>query len=180
MPDSKLSHEDLRKIAVQWLKTRTIPYKSGPPRGGLCSIIASELVSSATDTPDAIGWNSYGKSILIECKSNRSDFYQDGTKTRSAFGQGMGNQRYYLAPRGIIPVEKVPADWGLLETDGRYVECVVRAPKRELPAVEQCNEKLILMSLIRRINKREFLIIQSDEMDEILSSDAGAKDGCRT
>lgn len=179
MPDSKLSHEDLRKIAIQWLKARTVPYKSGPPRGGRCSIVASELVSAATDTPDAIGWDSYGKSILIECKASRSDFRVDGCKPRSKVGEGMGSQRYYLAERGVIPTNEVPEDWGLLETsrDGKYVECAVRAPSRELPAVEQCNEKLILMSLIRRINKREFLIIQAEEMDEILSSNPEAGDG---
>ena len=140
----------------------------GMPRGGLCSIVASELVTSANDTPDAIGWNAVGRSILIECKSNRSDFYQDRFKPYRQDGAGLGNQRYFLSPTGIIPKEKVPEGWGLLECDGNRIDCTIKAPTRELSAVDQSNEKLILMSLIRRINKREFLIIQQEEMDDLL------------
>ena len=172
MVTSKLSHEDLRKLATRWLKTRTVSCEEGGlPRGGRCSIACSELVSSADDTPDAIGWDPVGRSILIECKSNRADFHQDGNKRRSAVGLGMGNQRYYMAPFGVIPKDQIPKDWGLLEVEetGR-IWCTVRASIREIDAHEQCNEKLMLLSLIRRINKREFLIIQSEEMDNLLQS----------
>lgn len=176
MPVSKLSHEDLRKLAISWLKTRTVAIERGdPPRGGRCSIVASELVTSADDTPDAIGWDPLGRSILIECKSNRADFHQDGCKTRSALGCGMGNQRYYMAPFDVVPKDKIPKDWGLLETtDSGSIWCTVQAPIRKIDAHEQCNEKLILMSLIRRINKREFLIIQPEEMDALLAPIPGA------
>lgn len=172
MPESKLSHEDLRKLAIRWLTTRTVAYGGkGPPRGGRCSIVSSELVTAANDTPDAIGWDPHGRSILIECKVSRSDFRIDGCKTRSKVGSGMGNQRYYLAPFDLIQKENLPEDWGLLETtDDGQIWCTVEAAVREISAYDQCQEKLILMSLIRRINKREFLIIQQEEMDGLLGT----------
>ena len=168
MPE-KISHEDLRKLAISWLKSRTWPSRvGGNPRGGLCSIVASEVVTSANDIPDAIGWNSRGRSVLIECKTTKRDFYQDGNKPQRQNGSGLGNQRYFLVPIGLISKDEIPEGWGLLECDGKRVECTVKAPTRELSASDQSNEKLILMSLIRRINKREFLIIQPEEMEEIL------------
>ncbi len=169
MPKDKLSHEDLRKLAVRWLKTRTVPYQGrGLPRGGRCAIAASELVSSANDTPDAIGWDAFGRSILIECKSSRSDFLADRHKTSRQNGNGMGNQRYFLTPPKLATAEDLPEGWGLLETAGDHIYCTAAAPVRELTDFDQCQEKLILLSMLRRINKREFLIIQSEEMDTLL------------
>lgn len=169
MPD-KLSHEELRKLAVYWLKMRAYTPPGQSARGGRCSIISSELVSSACDTPDAIGWNQNGRSILIECKTSRADFNHEKGKTYRQNGAGLGNQRYFLTETGLIPKEKIPEGWGLLEYDGNRFDCIVPAPVRELSDFDQCNEKLILLSLIRRVNKREFLVIQSDEMEEILKS----------
>jgi hypothetical protein len=122
-------------------------------------------------TPDAIGWNAHGASILIECKSNKPDFLQDKYKTYRRDGAGLGNQRYFLTPKGLVKPTEVPEGWGLLEVEGDRIDCVVRSPVRVLSSSEQCNEKLILMSLVRRIKKREFLIIRQEDSEGLLKAE---------
>src|SRR4051812_16335771 len=68
LPTEKHTHESLRKFAVKWL--------SASQR---CSVVLSELVSAAAETPDAVGWR-FGSSILVECKVSRSDFHANKNK----------------------------------------------------------------------------------------------------
>ncbi len=104
----KPTHAELVDRAVKYLKvTRR------------CGVVFHEFKTWASEIPDAIGWRSGGRhSILIECKASRSDFLADKKKSRThvtAKGwAGMGKQRYYLCPPGIIAPEDVPPYWGLL------------------------------------------------------------------
>ena len=38
------------------------------------TVVATELSTAASETPDVIGWHGMAESILIECKVSRSDF----------------------------------------------------------------------------------------------------------
>lgn len=72
------------------------------------------------EQPDAIGFRS-GTSLLIECKTSRSDFLADKKKRfRKDPSKGMGDWRFMLTPKGLVTVEELPAGWGLLEvSNGR-------------------------------------------------------------
>lgn len=97
-----MTHTDLVKAAAKWLK------QIG------CSVVLTELVTCAEETPDAIGWKS-GCSILIECKMSRSDFLNDRKKLfRQRPEMGMGMTRLYLCPEHLIQIEDIPEKWGLL------------------------------------------------------------------
>lgn len=88
-----------------------------------CTIVLTEA-GGGFEIPDVIGWGPTG-SILIECKASRSDFLSDRKKP-SRSGPGMGRERYYLTPRGIIGGLELPTGWGLLEARGSRVFRIVR------------------------------------------------------
>lgn len=93
-------HDELCRRAVRWLK------KFG------CGVVISEMASNAGETPDAIGWK-YGASVLIECKTSRSDFFADRKKLwRMAPQYGMGCFRFYMAPLGLIRVDELQQTFG--------------------------------------------------------------------
>lgn len=87
------------------------------------------------------------RSILIECKASRADFLRDARKphrqltdalkTPAASGRQqtpvpgvppLGDQRYYLTPRGLLDQAEIPGGWGLLEATARQIRKVVDAP----------------------------------------------------
>jgi hypothetical protein len=99
---SNITHNDLVRAAKRWLQ-------------GRCKVVLSELTKSR-EIPDGIGWTPNGYSLLVECKVTRSDFLADGKKNfRRIPSLGMGRERYYLAPKGLIHISEIPEMWGLLE-----------------------------------------------------------------
>jgi hypothetical protein len=105
------------------------------------------MTSAESETPDAIGWR-VGRSILIECKTSRSDFLADGKKFfRQYPEQGMGHTRYFMAPAGLIKPDDLPAGWGLLEVGVKIRETVKPADHRPYDASA---EVTLLLSVIRR------------------------------
>ncbi len=84
-----------------------------------CKIVLTEFVANSTEIPDAIGWHSCG-SLLIECKTSRSDFLADRKKPhrmadRDGIGTtGLGDYRYFMCYPGVIRTKDLPPGWGLL------------------------------------------------------------------
>lgn len=138
------THTDLVAIARRWLL--------GTAK---CSFALCELTSHSLEIPDAIGWrNAYSHSILIECKTSVGDFRADHKKRfRKRPGIGMGNERYYMAPRGIIDVDKIPENWGLLEVAGRKVFKVKKSARFTDTGILR-QERRILCSALRRVHLR--------------------------
>jgi hypothetical protein len=143
------THKELVDIAIKWLKR---PYLNTLASGHYrCGTILSELSTIAGETPDVIGWNSH-KSILIECKTSRRDFYAEAKKPwRSNRILGMGNLRYYMCEPGVIPIDKIPDGWGLLEISDRKVNV---AKDAEYVKSNKNNEIVMLLSHIRRLTNQ--------------------------
>ena len=99
------THNQLVKIAYRWVLANAS-----------CGVAFRELVSSGTDEiPDVIGFGAWGHSVLVECKVTRSDFLCDRKKSfRVNPTLGMGSQRFYCVPTGLINKEELPEGWGLL------------------------------------------------------------------
>jgi len=132
-----MTHKELVKKAKKWLRAQG------------CGVIITEMASNAMQEPDAIGWYSTF-SILIECKASRSDFLKDKNKEHSKTKLSMGDERYYLAPKGIINPEELPEKWGLLEPYGNGIKRIRNSGwfYRE----KNCRGEIILLvSAIRRI-----------------------------
>jgi len=100
----EISHKDLVQRAFAYLKfTKT------------CSVVFKERCASGWETPDAIGFKG-GFSYLIECKSSRADFLADKQKFfRKNPENGMGYERYFMAPVGLLDPSEITKGWGLIE-----------------------------------------------------------------
>jgi len=110
-----------------------------------------EIVTAANEKPDAIGF-AYGLSCVVECKVSRADFLRDRKKPHAMYATtGMGRQRWYLTPVGLVSADEVPEWCGLAYAHGRSVEVVRIAPHRaDLDARATMNENIVACSAARR------------------------------
>jgi hypothetical protein len=119
------------------------------------------------EQPDAIGWRYDGLSILVECKTNRADYFADNKKEfRNYPGmKGMGQYRFYMTPKGLIKPEELKTRWGLLEVTEHKTFATHGKPKfpskwGDYPPFTWVNEEAernILLSSLRRMHLRGYL-----------------------
>jgi hypothetical protein len=140
-----VKHSKLVSFAVDWLRS-----SYG------CGIILSEQYCATGEIPDAIGWKGFCHSVVVECKASRADFLADASKPfRLKPEEGLGGERLYLAPAGIIKPEELPKNWGLLEFARREVRLMVK-PKRtdQRTVVGLMKEMNLLLASLRRVEVR--------------------------
>jgi len=140
-----IKHSKLVALAVEWLRTR---YG--------CGIILSEQYCATGEIPDAIGWKGFCRSIVVECKVSRADFLADAAKPfRLKPEEGLGAERLYLAPAGIISPEELPKNWGLLEFARREIRLAAK-PKRvdQRTTIGLMKEMNLLLASLRRVEVR--------------------------
>ena len=138
-------HAQLISRTVEWLRRH---YK--------CGIILSEQYCATGEVPDVIAWKGFCKSVLVECKVSRADFLADASKPfRVKPDEGMGCQRLYMAPAGMIRAEELPKHWGLLELHGREVLMAVKPGRADLRReVGLMKEMNLLLASLRRVEVR--------------------------
>jgi hypothetical protein len=138
-----MTHAKLVSMAVQWLRR----YR--------CGVVLSEQACASGEMPDAIGWKKACHSVLIESKASRPDFLADRDKPfRQRPELGVGCERYYLAPRGLVRSEELPTGWGLLEAHGREIERVKTSAKNLRSVTGFQNEMNLLLASLRRVEIR--------------------------
>jgi len=115
----------------------------------------SEQACVSGEMPDAIGWKQACHSVLIECKVTRNDFLADREKPfRQKPEKGVGSERFYLTPSGLVKVGELPAGWGLLEYRRGLIDLVHASAKNLRTAAGfRCEMNLLLASL-RRVEVR--------------------------
>jgi len=138
-------HGQLIERAVAWLR-----------RSYKCGVILSEQHCASGEVPDVIAWRGLCKSVLVECKVSRSDFLADASKPfRMKPEEGMGSQRFYLAPVGVIRRADLPEHWGLLELQGREVRLVVKPGRVDLRTQAGLMKEMnLLLASLRRVEVR--------------------------
>ena len=138
-----MTHAQLVEKAVHWLRR----YR--------CGVVLSEQACVSGEMPDAIGWKRACHSVLVECKVTRSDFLADRAKPfRLKPEQGVGCERFYLVPAGLVRHEEIPAGWGLLELRRSRIEMTHASAKSLRSATGfRCEMNLLLASL-RRVEVR--------------------------
>jgi hypothetical protein len=138
-----MTHAKLIQNAVEWLRR----YR--------CGVILSEQACLSGEMPDAIGWKRASHSVLIECKISRSDFIADCCKPfRQKPEIGLGCERFYMAPNGLIATEELPVGWGLLECRNRTIEMVKASAKNLRTAKGFQYEMNLLLASLRRVEVR--------------------------
>ncbi len=147
---SSITHNELVYNAAKWLRRHKentyIPN---------CSFILQELsaITETGENPDIIGFCSY-RSVMIEVKVSRSDFLADKKKMfRSYDDFGMGQQKFYCCPEGMVKPEEIPDSWGLLYWNGKKIIISKIAPLTESNLRA---ERTVLLSVIRRVKENNF------------------------
>jgi hypothetical protein len=138
-----MTHAKLVLQAVAWLRR----YR--------CGVVLSEQACVSGEMPDAIGWKKACHSVLVECKASRPDFLIDCEKPfRQKPETGVGCERYYLAPKGLIRIDELPEGWGLLEVCGREIEKVRPAARNLRSEMGFRYEMNLLLASLRRVEVR--------------------------
>jgi len=138
-----MTHAQLVTLAVKWLRS----YR--------CGVVLSEQACISGELPDAIGWKSACHSVLVECKVSRADFLADCSKPfRKKPGRGLGCERYYLVPHGLICAQELPAGWGLLAWRARKIEMVRPSARNLRTATGFRYEMNLLLASLRRVEIR--------------------------
>lgn len=111
--------------------------------------VAIELMTYGEEIPDVWATNGWSVSV-VEVKTSRSDFLRDKNKIcRQNPIEGIGNFRWYFAPKGLIKEDELPENWGLAEADenGKYVHLVKIAAYQESSSL---GSVATLCSIMRR------------------------------
>ena len=138
-----MTHAQLVERAVRWLRA----YR--------CGLVLSEQACVSGEMPDAIGWKQACHSVLVECKVTRADFLADRAKPfRLRPEKGVGSERFYLTPPGLVKVEELPAGWGLLELRRGRVEMLHLSAKNLRTANGFRYEMNLLLASLRRVEVR--------------------------
>ncbi len=138
-----MTHSLLVSKAVHWLRR----YR--------CGVVLSEQACVSGEMPDAIGWKRACHSVLVECKVTRADFLADrGKPWRLKPEQGVGCERFYLGPAGLIRRDELPAGWGLLELRQNKIDTTHPSAKNLRSAAGFRYEMNLLLASLRRVEVR--------------------------
>ena len=138
-----MTHSQLVQVAVQWLRR----YR--------CGVILSEQACISGEVPDAIGWKRACHSVLVECKVSRADFLADLDKPfRRKPVNGVGCERFYLAPANLARTDELPPGWGLLEYRARKISVLRESAKNLRSAAGFRYEMNLLLASLRRVEVR--------------------------
>jgi hypothetical protein len=138
-----VTHAQLVQKAVEWLRR----YR--------CGVVLSEQACLSGEMPDAIGWKRSCHSVLVECKTSRADFLTDcGKPFRQRPEIGLGCERFYFVPAGLVSIEDTPACWGLLEYRNRTIHIVKTSAKNLRSAKGFQYEMNLLLASLRRVEVR--------------------------
>jgi hypothetical protein len=138
-----MTHAQLVERAVRWLRA----YR--------CGVVLSEQACASGEMPDAIGWKQACHSVLVECKVTRADFLADRAKPfRQKPDKGVGSERFYLTPPGLVKLEELPPGWGLLECGRGRIEMMQASAKNLRTAAGFRYEMNLLLASLRRVEVR--------------------------
>jgi hypothetical protein len=147
-----MTHADLVTAAYRWVLKNT-----------KCRIAFREYKAGTLnkEEPDVIGFGHHGFSVVIECKASRADFLADKAKQfRADPDKGMGLQRYYCCPSGLLNKIEMPRLWGLIYVDDNHRAFVAHDPYETEDGIvrqfvrDQVSEAQIMFSALRRLHLR--------------------------
>jgi hypothetical protein len=138
-----MTHDDLVKLAERWVRRTQRRYPV---------ILSDVRMNASNEQPDVFAAGVSG-TLLIECKTSRADFAADALKPfRRDPSMGVGEARYYCAPRGVLTADDLPDDWGLLEPNvkGTSLGVALRAPRFFAHTVNWRAERTLLVGALQR------------------------------
>ena len=168
-----MTHKELVEISYRWVLNR-----AG------CGVAFKELNSLACngEYPDVIGFASWGHSVLVEVKISRSDFFADQKKSfRKTPQLGMGSQRFYCCPTGLIRKDELPIGWGLVYVNDKGKATCIHSPYTgNIPERHTGFEKNmraehgLMYSVLRRLHKRGLIDVIYQPFEEYMKDQDAA------
>ncbi len=138
-----MTHSQLVQKAVAWLRA----YR--------CGVVLSEQACISGEMPDAIGWKRACHSVLVECKVSRADFLAEREKPfRQKPELGVGCERFYLVPAGLIRPDELLPGWGLLELQNRKIKTLRHSARNHRTSTGFSYEMNLLLASLRRVELR--------------------------
>lgn len=135
MRSDRVTHALLVALAARWLQSTM-----------KCGLVVTERLAPGTDeAPDAIGWTTYDgqRSILVECKVSVEDWRADHQKPSRAATAGMGRERWYLTPAGLLAGRELNG-WGWAEVRSGRVHRRAEPVPRPIAEVRAAEHPLLL------------------------------------
>jgi hypothetical protein len=126
-------------MAARWLEGKRARCKL---------VLVEPRTAYGGEEPDAVGWTGRGRSIMVECKVSRADFLSDRRKRCRGRYAGVGERRYYLAPRVVCTLADLPEGWGLLRPSGSGLRVEREATPRA--AYDHRHEARLLVQAVRK------------------------------
>jgi len=102
-----MSHDDIADFTALYLRKKGYPLS-----------LSNIKTANHGEQPDVLGVSLNGASIVCEVKTSKSDFLADSKKPWRSKGNGMGDFRAYVTPKGLLKVDEVPYGWQLWELHG--------------------------------------------------------------
>jgi hypothetical protein len=139
-----VTHARLIKFAEDWLRRYS------------CGVVLSEQACVSGEVPDVIGWKGNCRSVVVECKLTRADFFADRSKPwRQNPDIALGCERFYFAPAGLLAADELPTGWGLLELSRGKVHIKVKPRSRNLRSSTGLEHEMnLLLASLRRVEIR--------------------------
>ncbi len=105
---------------------------------------------------DFVAFNTYPSkghlTVACEIKVSRSDFARELTSpAKRAWLEEYFAECWFVAPKGVIRIEELPARWGLMEPRGEGLRAVRRASQD----ASKCLKDAVMVSLVRRFAELE-------------------------
>lgn len=105
---SEMTHDEIADFAAAYIRKHGFP------------VSFSNLTSTnLREQPDVLGIDIVGTSFLGEVKVSRSDFLADKKKEFRTNGEGIGDFRAYITPKGLLKPQDIPYGWMLWEVHGK-------------------------------------------------------------
>lgn len=114
MTQKRIHHDmcmEVAKLLKKGVKSAGIPPMS------LRAVELSDITTCTYEAPDVIAYRQNVKDsvcMVFEIKVSRSDFKADAKKRCRGYAEGMGVQRYFVVPEGLVSPDEVREGWGLL------------------------------------------------------------------
>ena len=113
--EKKLTHHEICLVVANLLKKGV--KSAGIPPMSLRAVELSDITTCTYEAPDVIAYRQNVKDnicMVFEIKVSRSDFKADAKKKCRGYAEGMGVQRYFVVPEGLVSPDEVREGWGLL------------------------------------------------------------------
>lgn len=149
-----ITHRELCLKGAEFLKNQKVWYFR-------CQYIVVEFTALCEERPDVYGYRGGSQTVLIEAKVSRSDFIADLKKPHRKEGCGIGSNRYYLCPEGLISADELPEKWGLLYCDSTGRVTVIKQSDT-FEVRDFKDEMSVMYSIIRRTNKAKVFNFKTD------------------